>query len=257
MDLKRISAADIPPAKRWDIGAAWDTELDRVTAWLRSRAGSNYSKFRSFQEAQSAGLALPAEIDAIFGNEVIVDPEVLLAANRGDFGRDAPPRALIITLNLFKWMLMSAEAGVFFLQWLFGLGNILLILVGLLLAAGAYFVGHGFGDLLCGNKEARRSLLSIGAGTTIVSLLIAWRAFAAGSQWQGAVVLPLVLALAVIVSEALYLYYSTRWKALNNEMFRAQIWVSVDRFRKASKEGLWEKIYIGALEAYKDAVDNI
>jgi hypothetical protein len=250
IELRRATKSELSKDKRWHLSGVWEVELDHVKLWLQDIANLNVGKANARQDTVlQAGNSLPDEIRARFAAEIdTVDPTLMRAANLGELERSAPSGGLIATFGFLRWVAMSCEVLIFLWLWLIGLGNEVLIVMGFILAAAGFFTGYGAGRLMISHEERLETAELRGWASLFVGILgiVVVAVLRTGGEAEGAfavVSITTLLALVIALFEALYIFYSSRYKEAHDKMFLCQVWFATAQHQRAYENGLWKGVY--------------
>jgi|SRR5215203_3648447 len=253
-ELRRVAMNEVPKNKRWDPTGVWEEEFNRVSEALGVAANLNFGKFGRKDDALSAGKGLPEVIVARFGSDATaVDPDVMHQAALGRYAKQAPSLKLILAFSILKWTAMGCETLLFVFLALMGFANYIVVIVGLLLALSGYLMGHGVGNLLVsheagGGARSPKGWLYFSVGLLATVGLSVLRASGSEEGIMAAILIPIILAATIALFEALSFVHTLRYKNMWEEMFRAQVWYSIEQHQRRYREGLWRKVYEGEVE---------
>jgi hypothetical protein len=253
--LRRVALSEIPEARRWQVGAAWDIEFHRIQTYINDRASHDVvarMEERPSERAAGAKLAgkgVSDEVNLIYG-AMTSSPgaDVIGKASRGELERIAPSPWTIRLLHAGTFVTVMIEVGKFVIMWLTRAGNVMPIAVGMLLAGFGYLAGEGLGRLLIagGDKEQRAGAISwvflmtgamgIGAVTRIGYL-------------AASVALMTLPPAAIAVFHAAQMERSHKRQRLVAQMFSVQLFFSAHQARQSYLENRWITLYDQAVEA--------
>ncbi len=249
--LRRAAASEVPPQRHWHLRAVFEIEKERIERWLRSAAVQNLGAEGSTSEtALDTGKTLPDTLKGYMGIEQRErrDPTVKARAESQELEKSTPTRTWLRSLGVLKWLFMLAEISLFVLQWLVGVSSPIVIIHGLVLSFAAFLVGWGLGMIgldpeLGGGRKNPRIWAAIAGGVVGILGVVALRSSSGGEGVWVVVVFTLVLALLIVLFEALHVHGKTVYADNQRQMFQAQQWVAKDQHTRDYESGLWWKSY--------------
>ncbi len=249
--LQRASASEVPQARHWHLRAVFEIETQRIDGWLRAAAIQNLGPERSTSEsALEVGRSLPETIRASLGidQKENRDPLVKVRAENGALEKASPSRTWLRSFWLLKWLFLSAEIGLFVLQWLLGVSSGVVILHGLVLAFAAFLFGWGAGmigvdpQLGGGVRNPRVWAAIVGGGIGVFGIALL-RSSSGGEGVWVVILFTLLLATLIIVFEAFHVHGTAVYEDNLRQMFQGQQWVAKDQHTRDWESGLWWKTY--------------
>ena len=257
---QKADSRDVEVERRWSVSSLWDVEKQRLDKWIRDEVADRLAAVHG--DAEAAKKAVNAVVENIrlgfVSDESNRDPRLVIAASSGQIEKDAGSRNLLLGVRLFLFLSMLCEIGFFVVLFFLHLGNMFLILQGILLAAGAFMVGSGLFEMLRLKEDdfsdrrgiRRRSLwgilLSVGGAATICFVL--WLRVGDGEDVGAILAFTLALALSIIVLTCYHKYLGFKYDAAQRRMLLAQRWISSDQHKKACDGGYWREEYLIAVD---------
>ncbi len=268
-ELRRAERKDITREQRWDLSAIWGREQQWIKNWLPREASNRITEaHNNLGVAQEAVGAVVKGIAATYvGDDEGRDPHLLNEAHSGALAREAGSLSFLYTVRVFFWLCLLCEVGFFVVLYLLGLGNFFLVLQGILLATGAFFVGEGLYELLRPNEgediggrrpgaAIRNGLFFLITGAAVVGFIL-WLRY--DGEDKGAILaFTLALTVAVIVLTYLHKFLTNKYDNAWQKMFLCQRWIANEKHREAcAEDGLWQKEYLIKLKAMNARGDQI
>jgi len=228
--LRRASIVEILPVARWRLNAVWELERSRIEEFLEDEASAAYA--RSPNDVGTAKGAAPAawqQIASTFPAQRI-DVDLLARAKRGSVDREAGSWNFLMVLRIILATSMGLEVATFTARWAYGDAYMSVAVLGLLLAAAAWFWGWGLHKLNASLALARptgRALARALSALAIASALIAgimgiWaKSLNDGPWWL--VTFTMFITLQISLLEVIYENRAARYLFNLREMFRAQV----------------------------------
>lgn len=257
---QKADSRDIEIEKRWAVSSLWDVEKQRLGKWIKDEAADRLAAGHGDSEA--AKKAVNAVVENIrlgfVSDEANRDPRLIIAAGTGQIEREAGSRSLLLGVRWFLWLSMFCEIAFFLVLFLLHLGNMFLVMQGILLAAGAFMVGSGLFEMMRLREDdysdrrgvRRRSLWGIllSVGGAIIIAFVLWLRIGDGEDSGAIFAFTSALALSIIVLTCYHKYLDHRYAVAQQKMLLAQRWVASDQHKKACDGGYWREEFLIAVE---------
>ena len=249
--LQRVAADEVPPARHWHLRAVFEMEKERIEDWLRANVIQNLSPRNStVKSALQAGEALPESIEGSMGleHQEIRHADLKKKAENRVLEKNSPGRGWLRSLGVLKWLFMLAEFSLFVVQWLMGISNAAVILLGAVLAFAAFLVGWGLGMIGLdpqqggGTKNPRIWAAILGGSVGVLGVAVL-RSSGGGEGVWVVVGFTLVLALLIVLFEALHVHGKATYEENRRQFFQVQQWLAKDQHVRDFESGLWWKTY--------------
>jgi hypothetical protein len=269
---RRTSRDELAPEARFRIDAVFIDEMSRVKEWLAQRANDSLGDLGLEPDlvahrVVAAAPAIAREVSLVFGNrdvEQSVNPALRKAASDGTLAMYVPARSVIWGWRALVVLCAFGEVAVGAAQVLLSDAGPAMILQASLLAASALLAGWGLGGLMVRTLAQtlpplwrvvppdpggrRGEIFKLVAGS-LAALGLCWMRSVGidGDEKAVVIVLTVVLAAMLIVSEAFHMYYRAKFDWLWQRMFDAQVWEADERHRRAGQ--FYEEHYIAQVQS--------
>ncbi len=263
-DLKRVRKEEVPRDRKWHLPGVYEIEHQRIETWLRRKAREALAGAgTTVENALDAAVAYSMAVRAIFAiADENRDGFLLERARLGRLEEEAPSDVLRVLLTCMIVVAMGLETAVFVAIYLLDPGNLLVIASGVILAVGSWLSGHGAGNLLGFRDEEGRLVRSGGLLNWLTffggaAIVLGIGVLRAGGE-EGAVFVvgfTTILALAIILLEAMRVTLSSKYKNRVSQMFLCQAWYSTERHLENAKNDLWKSIYVTEVRRLKREAD--
>jgi uncharacterized membrane protein len=257
---QKADSRDVELEKRWALTSLWDVEKQRLDKWIKDEAADRLASVHG--DADAAKKAVNAVVENIrlgfVSDEANRDPRLVIAASSGQIEKEAGSRNLVLGVRLFLLLSMICEIGFFVVLFFLHLGNMFLVLQGILLAAGSFMVGSGVFEVLRLKEDdfsekkgiRRRSLWGIlltFGGIAIIGFVL-WLRVGDGEDVGAILAFTLALALAITILTCYHKYLGSKYEAGRRRMLLAQRWIASDQHKKACDGGYWREEFLIAVD---------
>ena len=252
-DLGRVRRDEVPQDRRWHLPAVYEIEHRRIESWLRRKAREVLAGTRTtLTQALAAAATYSMSVKPIFAvTDQNRDPLLLEKARLGQLEREAPSDAIRYLVTIMTVAAMSLETSIFVAIYFLDPGNFLIIASGVLLAFGGWLSGHGAGNLTGFKDEEGRvirgyGVLNWGALVGGAIIIIGVGLLRAGGEEEGAafvVTFTTIVALAIILLEAMRGTLADKYHDRVAKMFLCQVWYATERHLENDRDHLWLHIY--------------
>jgi hypothetical protein len=250
---RRMTPSEISRESRWELSAIFNREKDRLNRWIEDEAVERLA--RDGRNAREAVDAVVQNVKLAFVDaDTHRDARIIVNASVGELEREAGSLTWLRTVTVFLLLTLTCEVGFFVVMFFMGLGNLFVVLQGILLAAGSFAVGSGLHGLLASREDRvlgfdrlrgkKSTGLILLLGGAIMIGLVTWLRWSDDPDALAILAFTLALAAAVIVLTAYHKRLDEEYQAALQKMALAQRWWASEKHREACDEGYWKKEYL-------------
>jgi hypothetical protein len=230
MLLKRAQIGDIPSSDRWNIGAAWELEKQRIEEFVDDEANIAYGRFPdNVESAKALAPDVWHKIVNAYPIDSQLDANLLSDVKLGLPEKLAGSKALLVTVRVLLALAMGVEVAIFVAMWAVGEASWPVIVQGAVLAIGSWSLGWGLYNLTIALDQREKTrgsrVLTLSAlifGALSIAVVTAMRAQLTQEQSFAIVAITLTLALLIALMETLSESMGHRYGIHHRDMFRAQ-----------------------------------